>query len=307
MKNVLNLPSVVFLDGNESTNTVDVGISDPAAASAVMNFAGTVGVPSSIVRTVAADPFILRASVRDRFRPLVGGIEIRKGLLHMCTLGAIAMTPSGILGIVTNSHCTNGRNGVERTPFLQPTGWPPDAIAVETIDPPVTAASPLCPSGRLCRVSDAAFAALDPGVGASLGQLVRPAHMCFGAGPCAIDVTSSRDVLTIFGVGGFPQMGDQLHKIGRTTGWTGGLVSRTCVHLPAFNPDRSDTGITMLCQHFIAAGSAGGDSGAPIFELLSRNRAVLVGLLWGGDTTTGTSVFSGLREIEQELGALRFF
>src|SRR4051794_8547453 len=103
IKNVLNLSSVVFLDANESTNTVDVGISDPAATSAVMNFAGSVGVPSSVVRTVAASPFVLRASVRDRFRPLVGGIEIRKGLLHACTLGAIAMTASGASGIVTNS------------------------------------------------------------------------------------------------------------------------------------------------------------------------------------------------------------
>jgi hypothetical protein len=53
-----------------------------------------------------------------------------------------------------------------------------------------------------------------------------------------------------------------------------------------------------LCQTFVTANVAGGDSGSPVFDDSNR----LVGILWGGG---GSSfVYSPIGQVEKELGAL---
>ena len=81
--------------------------------------------------------------------------------------------------------------------------------------------------------------------------------------------------------------------MGRTSGWTQGPVVKTCI-------DANIGGdITILCQDEVNAGIESGDSGAPVFRLLSGGRVVLYGIAWAIPFT-----FSAMENIELELGEL---
>nr|WP_273000261.1 hypothetical protein [Hydrogenibacillus schlegelii] len=99
------------------------------------------------------------------------------------------------------------------------------------------------------------------------------------------------------GKAGSPYAGQILDKIGRTTGWTYGKVTGTCVDV-----NQAGSDITLLGQDIVAAGSGGGDSGSPVFYWHGGNEVILYGLLWGG--SSDLFVFSNMYNIEKELGNL---
>lgn len=75
--------------------------------------------------------------------------------------------------------------------------------------------------------------------------------------------------------------GQQVEKIGRTTGLTRGSVTQTCVHVNA-----AGTNITRLCQWLADYTSAAGDSGAPVVAVQTDTIRTLRGIHWGGGGTT---------------------
>ncbi len=89
-------------------------------------------------------------------------------------------------------------------------------------------------------------------------------------------------------------VGQTVRKVGRTTGWTQGRVSNTCVQT------NNENNKTFYCQTFVTAGVGGGDSGSGV---LRGRRAV--GLLWGGNLAGTLFVYSPLNQVEQELGGFR--
>jgi hypothetical protein len=309
LRDVVTLPDVAYLDADEKCNCITIAISSNTARSAVQKFVNASEVPASAVSIILTSPISLMTSLNDQFRPVKGGIKIKNdvgpfaflGFSGICTQAATA-TIAGVSGLITNSHCTRIQGGVEGSPFFQ-AGTVPfslDFIATETIDPAWSPLLPGCPTGQLCRFSDAAFAAFNaPGVGA-LGKLARPKSMCIGTTPCSLDLVNASDELTIVGTGGVPLVGSLLNKIGRTTGWTAGGVTATCVTVPQVRPGAKAGTNTALCQHIVGAASGPGDSGSPVFLLLQGNRAVFFGILWGGTGTT--FVYSPITAIETELG-----
>ena len=103
-----------------------------------------------------------------------------------------------------------------------------------------------------------------------------------------------------------PVVGETLNKVGRTTGWTRGTVSATCV-----NTNVAGTNITQLCQGFVNAGVAGGDSGSPVFRVTNAPASGdvrLYGILWGGNSAGTLFVFSPIGSVNiqrsTELGPL---
>ncbi len=99
-------------------------------------------------------------------------------------------------------------------------------------------------------------------------------------------------------------IGTTINKVGRTTGWTQGNVTQTCV-----NTNVARSNITQLCQTFVedpggAVLVGGGDSGSNVFTITSGDNVQLVGILWGGNSSGTLFVFSPLKQIQDELGAL---
>jgi hypothetical protein len=71
-------------------------------------------------------------------------------------------------------------------------------------------------------------------------------------------------------------VGNVVNKVGRTTGWSQGSVTNTCV-----NTNVSGTNITQICQNFVSATVGSGDSGSPVFQITSGNDVRLVGISVG--------------------------
>lgn len=309
MRDVLTLPDVVFLDADEICNCIAVGILSQSGVASVENFAKNAGVPLTSIKTVLTSPFIRFASLRDNIRPTKGGFQIQNNDYGRCTLTASVFNKDrNKKGMITCSHCTKNDGGVEDTDFYQPGDgvFGLDHVAKEVIDPPFTSSLTGCPTGRICRRSDSAYAEFDTSGHGIVGKLALPKSMCF-SGACSLDMDSLTDELTIIGLAGAPRIGDRLGKIGRTTGWTQGQVIRTCLDIKIHDNNLVDTNITLLCQHDVAAVSGKGDSGAPVFSLLRDNKVVLAGILWGGDSANTVFVFSAISDVEAELGMLEFY
>jgi hypothetical protein len=88
-----------------------------------------------------------------------------------------------------------------------------------------------------------------------------------------------------------------LNKVGRTTGWSQGPVSRSCV-----TTNGQGSRSHQRCQTCGDAAVDGGDSGSPVFRITSGDNVQLVGILWGGGT--GYYVMSPLSAIQAELGSV---
>jgi hypothetical protein len=284
-------------------------------------------------------------TLRSKIRPLVGGIQISRrdpdNVLKYCTLGFYAVrrtSQEASRGFVTNSHCTNVQGGVEDTNYWQPS--PPDlnGIGIEAVDPcywwwaggaypmedppcespPHNPPYPLwCPEDHACRLSDSAFVRLQV---AALGGDIRFRNG-FIARPTNEDTINWDPPNTFFRIVGertYLNVGDLVSKVGQSTGWTRGMITRVCVNLNVVDED-----YTLICQNQSDLDLSNGDSGAAVFQCLGntgpvdcRNAPVtdnsidvnLVGLVWGGEGTfspigsrsddTVTGVQNGAHELD---------
>ena len=283
----------VWVDADEARNRVTIAVERGTPAAQVRSAVARVGVPSAAVTVEEVEPVKLAATLRDRIRPVVGGLQINfPGFL--CTLGFNAVR-SGQRSFITNSHCTEVQGGNDGTPYWQPTQTvSPTQIATEVADPAYTKGITGCPAGRRCRRSDAARAAYASGTTSTLGSIARTT----GANNRSLTISGNFTITAE----GTATVGQTVHKVGRTTGWTRGAVTNTCVTVNV-----SGSNITQLCQTVVSAGVGSGDSGSPVFRRSgSGSNAILVGMLWGGSGSS-TYVYSPLANIEAELGALTTF
>jgi hypothetical protein len=287
----LALRGAVFVDADERSNRVRVGVERGTGRSGMQGLAARLGVPASAVIVEETEPIVQVATLRDRIRPVRGGVQINfPGFL--CTLGFNALR-NGQRSFITNSHCTTVQGGVENTPYWQPTSTvAPTQIATEVADPAYNRPAG-CPAGRRCRRSDSSRARYAAGTSSTLGSIART------TGPNNGSLTISGN-FRIVGEGN-PVVGQQANKVGRTTGWTRGAINATCA-----NVNVSGTNITQLCQSIVTAGVGGGDSGSPVFLRPGGSNVTLLGILWGG-SGTNLYVFSPIANVEQELGALTTF
>lgn len=287
---VLAVAGGVFVDADEATNRVRIGV-ERGAVAGIRGIVERLGIPAAAVIVEETEPIHFAATLRQRVRPIVGGLQINfPGFL--CTLGFNAVR-SGQNSFITNSHCTSKQGGVEGTPYWQPTETvDPVQIGTEVADPTYFRNSSGCPSGRRCRRSDAARAAYASGISFTLGRLAKTS----GANNGSITINGN---FTITGEGG-ASVGQTVSKVGRTTGWTRGAVTNTCV-----NTGVQGSNIVQLCQTFVSARVGSGDSGSPVFR--GSTSVTLTGILWGGNSSGTQFVYSPVSNIEQELGSLTTF
>lgn len=281
---VLAQAGAVFVDADEAANRVRIGVERGAEGMARAAVARS-GIPAEATIVTVTEPVRYAATLRERIRPVVGGLQINfPGFL--CTLGFNAVS-GGQSSFITNSHCTSTQGGVESTPYWQPLqSVDGTQIGTEVADPQYFRRG-VCPNGRRCRFSDAARVRYASGIQFSLGTIARTT----GANNNSVTINGS---FSITGEG-TAAVGQTVNKVGRTTGWTQGRVTATCVHTGV-----SGSNIVQLCQTFVTAGVGSGDSGSPVFS--GTSSVTLVGILWGG--SGNQFVYSPITNIEQELGAL---
>jgi len=312
---VLALTGAVSSDLDEGRNRlrftgVDAGV--------LANIAGTLaglGVPSGATVLQIRGPVRQVVSLRDKVRPPHGGFQIQffptpaSPLVLVCTLGFNAVK-NGVNSFITNSHCSNVQGGTTLpTDYYQATrgliASPDNYIAFEAEDPAYVSGGD-CPLLRRCRTADVSRAQYGAGQVFSIGKIARTT---------LLNSILASDDTTFFRVDpvnpsyrivaeqATPIQGQQLNKVGRTTGWTQGTVVATCENI-----DVSDSDITQLCQGLVDAFVDGGDSGSPVFGFHTDGTVFLGGILWGSSTDLVTGavqfIFSPFGSIERELGEL---
>lgn len=300
------MAGVVFTDIDESRNRLVVAVASAPVRARVATAINRLQLPPEAVLIEEHAPILQAQTLRDVQRPPLAGTQIAfSGSL--CTHGPAAVTHvggqpwDGISYFMTNSHCTDVQGGVENTQYYQPTVAASNHIAVEDRDPMYFTGG-ACPAGRRCRHSDAALIRYDQPWPDALGTIARTTFFAQFSGSLTLS-----DQFSILGFYtqtqpyvGAPFVGMQLEKMGRTTGWTMGAVTNTCV-----DTNVGGTDITLFCQAFVNAGVGPGDSGSPVFQSGGGFYADLYGILWG--SAGGTSfVFSSLRSVESELGVFYY-
>jgi hypothetical protein len=293
----LAVPGAVFVDNDETTNRVLVGVADLGAMGQVRAAVAQLGIPDDAVIVQRADPIHQVATLQNVVdRPVRAGVQINfPGFL--CSVGFNA-TSGTQKSFITASHCTTTQGGVESTPYWQPLqSVAPTQIATEVADPVYVRNGPGCPRGRKCRYSDASRAAYINGANQALGLIAQTS----GPNNGSLTITGSFSITAndCGTTGGCLAVGTTVNKVGRTTGWTAGKITNTCV-----NTGVSGSNIVQLCQTFVSAGVGGGDSGSDVFQITSGSNVKLAGVLWGGNSGGTQFVFSPFGNVTRELGAL---
>jgi hypothetical protein len=289
--NAFEQGGVVFVDLDEASNRVLVGVERGASHASIRSLAARLGVPAEALSVRDTDPIVYVATLRDLVRPVVAGLQINFGQF-VCSIGFNAVS-GGQSSFVTASHCTNRQGGVEGTQYFQPLASTSGSlIGTEVADPQYFRGGE-CPKGKKCRYSDAARAAYASGVTVDLGGIASTSAANNGSLTIAgtFNITAEGTAL----------VGQTANKVGRTTGWTAGSVTNTCVTTGV-----SGSNVALICQTFVGAGVGGGDSGSDVFALSGGN-ATLLGVLWGGNSAGTQFVYSPMSGVERELGPLTTF
>ncbi|HET7038744.1 MAG TPA: hypothetical protein VFH97_02590 [Gemmatimonadales bacterium] len=295
---VLANPAAVFTDHDEVSGRLVIGVEHAGAAAAVRQNLADLGIPQGAYVIEVTEPILPMATLRDRWRPTQGGIQIHFGNF-LCTMGFNADDGTA-RSFITNSHCTNTQGGTEGTQYYQPTSTvDPVVIATEAEDPTYFRGGQ-CPRGRRCRFADVSRALYAAGTASTRGAIAQTSGPNNGSLTVtgAFTVTSQDNTSTSFAIG------RTVNKVGRTTGWTQGNVTQTCV-----NTNVSGTNKTLLCQTFVqnpggAVVVGGGDSGSGVFGISSGSSVQLLGILWGGNGSGTLFVFSPLKSIRDEIGPI---
>ncbi|WP_242344128.1 S1 family peptidase [Anaeromyxobacter terrae] len=295
---VLALPDTVLAYIDEAGGRLVFGIEHARAEPAARAALARLGIPDTAFTIEETEPIYQLVTLRDKWRPTINGVQIHFGG-YLCSLGFNA-DHGGDRSFVTASHCTGKQGAVEGTRYYQPTSTVDSTvIATEVEDPTYFRGAP-CPRGRKCRYSDSSRALYSTAVASSRGAIARTS----GPNNGSLTVTGSFSITSQDNATSSFAVGTTVNKVGRTTGWTQGNVTATCA-----DTNVSGSNITLLCQTLVqnpngAVVVQGGDSGSGVFQLTGASTARLVGILWGGNGTGTRFVFSPLKQVEDELGAL---
>jgi len=293
---VFDGPGGVFADLDEANNRVTLGVENGTAAGRVRAAVARLGLPEGAVEVVETEPILPVQSLQDPFNPVPAGVQIHF-TNYLCSIGVIAKSGEQ-LGFVTASHCTATQGGVEGTQYYQPlSSLEGTVIAIETIDPVYVSwkEDRNCYRGTKCRYSDASFAAATGARPFALGQIAQTTALG--------SLTWNGSYWTVTGAAdGNGNVGDSRAKVGRTTGYTTGTVTGSCVDTGV-----SGSNIVLLCQDWVEGDGVivgGGDSGSDVFRVSSGSEVIWWGGLWGGSSDGSTFIYSPATNIQRELGTL---
>lgn len=327
-----DIPNATYLDLNEQSNRVLLGI-DPSAATQVGPLREQIaswGVDTSALTIAlrrhagiskAASFSRSKTAVRRRFTldsittdqdVILGGIQVYNasalgGGGGVCTLGLV-LSYNGTTSALLPSHCTSAMFGDDND-TLQQAGSGSRKIAAASHDP----AGYTCGFAE-CRGSDAALFSFLSGVSSARGLVARTTS---GAGPCSSTscpsgskVWDTNDPYFFVVESVSPIHNSLVNKIGITTGWTYGYIDDTCVDEVWYYGAHTAT-----CQMTTNVKTKPGDSGAPFFMFTNTSAGsgsatdiisfagTLVGPNTEGDTLSG-AFFSPASRIANDFNTI---
>jgi hypothetical protein len=317
------LDGLVFFEIDELNNRLRLGVSSPAHQQVISERLVNAGIPRDAMTFVIAQAPVEYQTLQQTVRPLRGGTQIT-GLWQqtgysgnqtsICTYGPNVLY-NGRRHMIVNSHCTQNGNlgGLVGVAFHQPviaSGGTSNAnrYGTEVQDPAFTSGLWGCPAGKTCRYSDAALIEItNSNMAWDHGGISRTVGGPQGLPTVYASLTIDQANPRIGLAGKMTELlvGDVVEKVGRTTGWTSGVVTSTCQHV-TFSPTDPHY---RLCSGVVSGGAGKGDSGSPVFFRASNGEFYLAGLLYGGnpnlDGTAGDNYyFSNWYYVDYELGTV---
>ena len=302
---VLGMEGAVFTDNDERIGKVVIGVANLGAARGVQNAMARLGISEGDYQVELTSPIELKSTLQNTQFVSGGraGMQVHFSQ-YVCSVGAnVRHVSTGQVGFIINSHCTTTQGGTEGTLYYQPNKTAaPTAIAQEVADPTYVRGGS-CPKGKRCRYSDASRAVYINGYAPNGSAIAKTTAAAPNTGSLEYDPSGTWAYSGQDDTGAENFVGNTVNKVGRTTGWTQGQITRTCA-----NTAVSGSTVYQLCQTFVSTSNGAtivnsGDSGSGVWTG-SGSSAKLVGLLWGGSSDNKTFIFSPLKQIQQELGAV---
>ena len=130
-----------------------------------------------------------------------------------------------------------------------------------------------------CTSADAMLVRYDAGISGQK-KVMRPLQAGTGNNVGGIDLGSSPQSWTVTSIR-TPWPLIAVHKVGRTTGWTSGPITQTCINWFAKSGGASGQQIEEVCVQEVQARADAGDSGSPVLESLSTTSAAAQGIEFG--------------------------
>ena len=320
-----HVDGVEFTDADERQNRVVVGVRDAATQGGVRPILNRLGIPGDAVhfhvtggtkieehvytgpRLPSGAPSFNAATgrvtgtLRSQDLAPMGGMQVDwnpNGTSALdgwtyCTLGFMT-TYLGKTAGVTNAHCSADRGRLEETAY----GYRGRGLGEELKDPEFgNNCDWMVWQG--CKNADAnIFGAAR--AHAAIGYIARPQtyHTSNSDALQYIVIDSSNPHFEITGTGD-TRTGTVVDKVGVRTGWTYGLVERTCVDVS------TNANTKFRCQHLAKYAGDNGDSGSPVFYW-NGNTVELLGIHWGSGWNWGEmcSYYSSDRRIFLDLSTL---
>ncbi len=295
---LFDLPEVLMLDLDEELNRVTVGVDAAASQYRALAVVERAGVPRGAVNIRVIGALVPASTLLDVHRPLQGGLTIASSA-GGCTLGFNAVL-GGRNVFLTNSHCSARSWDLDYGSFYQPFVTSTYQVGYEYQDPNGSSCGFL--SKNVCRYADVAAISVNTGTATDLGYIARTTFSASGRGGVGsreIDPINPRFQINSTDV--YPELYEQVHKIGAATGWTTGIVTRTCVDTSVSYRSNS----RLRCQYLANYGSADGDSGSPVFKMSGSTTVTLQGIHWARVTVDGDAVFSPWGGVQRDLGFMQ--
>ncbi len=287
---------MISSDIDEINNSLTITTLEDVDLSELKALIDNAGIPAGAVRFETSDPITSFATLRDKVRPMQGGLEVKMSSGGACSLGFNAKRANGEIGFVTSSHCTSNLAGPDTTWFYQGGSLIGKAGAETRYHPN------LCGNGK-CLTADIVFVPY-PSHWKNYNQFKTSVLKTRASHDLNLKGGSSRyrTWWNLRTAGATPVVGDTVFKTGRTTGTTASKITATCVN---FN-----VGSTRYICHTQTDNrrrfADRGDSGSAVLANTSYRygrSAKIVGTITGGNGYR--AYFSTLSAIENELGKLQ--
>jgi hypothetical protein len=315
------------VDVDEVRNVLSLGVAEPADVGRIRALVTKRGIPADAVSIEVVSPVTNRVNLWERHRPVRGGSRIafwtRDGYRAECTAGinGIYDGTTNNAGFITASHCTQYPWYLTVNNVGQPTPRVADEVAQEWVDPYVFIYSqnPNCPvttplAGGWanitgCRWSDAAFYRYFDSVRSTAwgGPTIHTTTYVNSGGPGSTIINGS---LPVTADAPYPVVGAIVNKMGATSGWTNGNVTRigweggtltsTCVNQLAGGNHPDDRYTLLLCQDTTNLWIEAGDSGAAVYTMYG-DHVEWVGIVWGERDAQGETYHSSAWNVRADL------